>query len=263
MKLSNSFRLALGMMVASILACNIGAPGTPEPEDPVTTGNTPPAVAAPTDPPSSDTNCTNPYLPVVVGATWEYNLTGPIPDTYTHSIVSATESGFIEQDVFASGVTRQAEWKCEDGNIIALNAPGGGNASVSAEGVEVEFETKQISGVTLPAIINPGDTWSQSLVLEGTQTINGTSYPAGNSLTSDCTAVGLESVTVPAGTFDAMRMDCTTTMNLSMTMDGNEIKNTIVLKGSNWYAPNVGLVRQASTGSGLDSTIELLSFNIP
>ena len=194
---------------------------------------------------------------------WNYNLTGTYPDTYTHTILSMSDSGFTEQDAFDSGVTRQAQWNCENGNLITLNSNNGGSANVSTEGVEVNFETKELSGITLPADINPGDTWSQSLTLEGTQTISGTSYPAGNSLTSDCTAIGVESVTVPAGTFDAMRVDCTTVLNPWMNMEGTEIKNTITLAGSNWYAPNVGLIKQASTGSGLDSTTELLSYNIP
>ena len=208
--------------------------------------------------------CDNPYLPIVLGATWNYKLTGPVPDTFIHTILSMESNSFVEQDVFNAGVTRQGTWNCENGNLIALNPPGGASANVSTENnVAVDFETKDLSGVTLPAVINVGDTWSQSLTLEGTQTINGTAYPASNQLTSDCKAIGLESVTVEAGTFDALRVECQTRMKLSLKLGDTPTENTINLTGTNWYVRDVGLVKTLTIGFGVDSTVELLSYNIP
>lgn len=264
---SLSFLLASVVLLASMLACNLGTPAptgsdaAPTPQ----TGNpqTGPVTEAATENVPVASACSNPYLPIIAGATWNYNLTGPENDTFTRSILAVNADGFTEQDVFGVGVTRQGEWKCENGNLVALNPSGGGSASVEAEGVKVDFQTTALEGVTLPAFINPGDSWTQSLTLEGTQTINGTAYPASNQLTSTCTAVGVESITVTAGTFDAMRIDCQTTMNLSMDMGGTPIQNTLNLNASNWYAIKVGLVKTVSTGSGLDSTVELTSYSIP
>ena len=223
------------------------------------------ATEAPTTAPEPSAHaCNNPYMPVVVGATWNYKLTGPTSDTFTHSILSVEESSFVEQDVFDVGVTRQGTWNCENGNLIALDPPSGASANIDTENnVSVDFETKDLSGVTIPATINAGDTWSQSLTLEGTQTINDVSFPASNQLTSDCTAIGVESVTVEAGTFDAMRVECQTTMNLSLSMGDIPIQSTLNLTGTNWYVENVGLVKTLTTGMGLDSTTELVSYNIP
>jgi hypothetical protein len=170
----------------------------------------------------------------------------------------------VEQDVFATGVTRQGTWNCENGNLIALDPPSGASANVSTENnVAVDFETKALSGVTLPAAIDVGDTWSQSLTLEGTQTINGTAYPASNQLTSDCKAIALESVTVEAGTFDALRVECQTRMKLSVKTGDTALENTLDLTGTNWYARNVGLVKALTVAFGFDSTVELVSYNIP
>ena len=254
---------AITAIIASMLACNFGSGSPTEPAFPDETGqapilNTPPVTSAP-----AAGACANPYLPAIVGAAWTYQLTGDSNDTYTHTILSADEDGFVEQDAFASGVTRQAEWKCENGNLIALNPPGGNSANVTTEGVQVDFETTALEGVTLPATINPGDTWTQSLTLEGTQTINELVIPAKNQVDFSCTAIGMESVAVPAGTFDAMRVDCTTQMNITMTMNGVEIPNSINLAGVNWYALNVGLVKASTTGSDLDSVSELVTYTLP
>lgn len=255
--------VALAPLLLAALACNLspgGSPAVPVEQDETQQApivNTPPVTGVP-----AAGGCTNPYLPAIVGAAWTYQLTGPVPDTYTHTILSADEDSFIEQDAFASGVTRQGEWKCEDGALIALNPTGGNTANVSVEGVQTDFKTTALEGVTLPAAINPGDTWSQSLTLEGTQTINGTVFPARNQVSVTCTAAGTEAVTVPAGTFDALRVDCTTQMNLAMTMNGSDITSAINLATSNWYALNVGLVKSTTTGSGLDSVIELTAYRL-
>lgn len=269
------FLLLMSVVILSLLACSPAAsPETVPTQPPAATGNVaPPATEtqivneAPTDTPLPAPEvqaCDNPYMPIVVGATWNYKLTGPLPDTFTHSILSVENNSFVEQDVFGAGVTRQGTWNCENGNLIALDPPSGASANVSTENnVSVDFETTALSGVTIPATINAGDTWSQSLTLEGTQTINGTSFPASNQLTSDCKAIGIESVTVEAGTFDAMRVECQTTMNISITMGDAPVQSTLNLAGTNWYVEGVGLVKTLTTGMGFDSTTELISYSIP
>jgi hypothetical protein len=255
------FLMVISVLVASLLACSPAANPSPTPIQPqeATENVLPPATEtqivneAPTDtavPAPSDHACNNPYMPIVVGATWNYKLTGPLPDTFTHSILSVDESSFVAQDIFDVGVTRQGTWNCKNGSLIALDLPSGASANVNTENnVSVDFETKDLSGVTIPAMINTGDTWSQSLTLEGTQTINDVSFPASNQLTSDCKAIGVEPVTVEAGTFDAM--------------GAAPVQSTLNLTGTNWYVENVGLVKTLTTGMGLDSTTELVSYNIP
>jgi len=208
--------------------------------------------------------CGNPYMPIVAGATWNYKLTGPVSDTFTHTILSVEDASFTEQDQFGTGVIRQGKWQCDNGNLIALNPSAGGSASISTEGISVDFQTKDLSGITVPAEINPGDTWAQSLTLEGTQTVNNLSFPASNQFSSTCKAIGVESVTVEAGTFDAMRVECENNMDITISLAENTPSNT-VLTFTNivWYAQNVGMVKTSTSGMGLDSTVELTSYNIP
>ncbi len=269
--------LISGALVVSISACNLGSPAPATDNDvnatetaqeelsPTSAATEDSATEAPaTVAPASADACDNPYLPVVEGATWNYKLTGPVPDTYTHTIISVESDGFTEQDEFTTGVTRQGKWQCDNGDLIALNPAAGNSANVSTEGVSVNFETKDLSGVTLPAAIKAGDTWSQSLTLEGTETINGTAYTASNAFTSNCSAIGIESVTVEAGTFDTMRVECQTDMHITIALDpNNPISTPLSLKSMNWYAEDVGLVKSFTSSPGLESTTELVSYNIP
>jgi len=271
--------LIAGALAVSISACG---PGTPAPGSGNDTNASPTqtlpeevtltseatqttATEAPaTTSPASSGSCDNPYLPVVEGATWNYKLTGALPDTYTHTILSIETDSFTEQDDFASGVTRQAKWQCDNGSLIALNPATGTSAGLSAEGVSLNFETKDLTGITLPATIKTGDTWSQSLTLQGAQTINGTAYTATNEFTSNCTAIGIESVTVEAGTFDTVRIECQSDMQITVALDpNNPITTPLSLKGINWYAADIGLVKSFTSSPGLESTTELVSYNIP
>ncbi len=260
------FTISIAALIVSMLACNLGkvapsdSPG--DDQNSAVTESTPAPVNEAANPPVAGA-CENPYMPVIVGATWNYNLTGPSPDTYIHSILSVEANGFTEQDVFGSGVTRQGQWECDNGNLVALNPSGGGSASVTSEGTSADFKTTALEGVTMPASLNPGDSWSQSLTLEGTQTVNSDTFPVSNQVNQACTAAGVESVTVPAGTFDAMRVDCQVNMNITIDIAGSPFTTPIALTNTNWYAIKVGLVKTVTTGSGLDSTVELTSYLIP
>jgi hypothetical protein len=99
--------------------------------------------------------------------------------------------------------------------------------------------------------------------LEGTENINGLEVPAKNEFSNTCTVAGKESITVAAGTFDAVRVDCQTAMNITITMNGAPISSPFTFTATSWYAENVGLIKTVSTGDQLDSTLELTSYSIP
>lgn len=266
--MKNIHFILTGILILT-LACSLGsqqvenAPGTSStPLPPEQSTTQPEAPTAQLIIPAQVSPCANPYMPVVAGATWNYTLRGAVSDTYTHTILSVNGSNFTEQDVFGSGVTRQGEWLCQNGDLIALN-PGGGGASVSTEGLTSQFEATANSGITFSANPQPGSAWSQSVTLEGSQIINGYNAPSKNVTTSACTAIALESVTVPAGTFQALRVDCVITMEISVTADGIPFNTVINSTSTSWYAPGLGMIKTVTSGNGLDSTIELISYTIP
>jgi hypothetical protein len=261
--------IAGGTLMLSMLACNVGR--SPDPFVPVpptveqgwtqSAQETAAATAAPAGVVSGA--CVNPYMPIITGASWSYKLTGPVSDTFTRSITSVEADSFADQEVFGTGVTRQSKWNCDNGNLVALNPADGGSSTINTEDYSVDFQTTALSGETLPATVNAGDTWEQTMTLEGTQTINETTIPTKNEFSNTCKSIGIESVTVEAGTFDAMKVECLTVMDLTITMNDNPIQQNLTLNNVNWYAETIGLVKSTTTGGGLDSIVELTAYSIP
>jgi hypothetical protein len=80
-------------------------------------------------------------------------------------------------------------------------------------------------------------------------------------------ALGVESITVPAGTFDAMKIQADTTLNITVNINGLTVPVVFTSSYTYWYAPNVGEVKASGTGSiaaqSFSETIELQSYNVP
>jgi len=209
--------------------------------------------------------CDNPLYPVVVGATWNYSLTGLLPDTFTRSITALTEDGFTDQDVFNSGAIRTGQWMCESGNLTNLDpADNLVSANVQTGSTSTDFQTTAMEGVTMPAGITSGTSWAQNFTIEGTQDLNGQQVGSRNVTSYSCTAIGDEAVTVAAGNFTAMRVDCQTNITITITMAGMEVPTSITSTSSTWYSPSVGMVKtDLVLSDGTTSNIELTSYNIP
>jgi hypothetical protein len=208
--------------------------------------------------------CGNPLYPVIAGAQWEYQMTGTTTDTFTRSIVTVSESGFTDQDTFTSGVIRTGEWSCEAGNLINLDPVGSTSANVQTNGLNADFQTTAQSGVTLPASVEAGTTWTQSVSISGTIVVSGIAAEGTNDTSIACTASGMESVTVPAGTFDAMKVICQDSIAITVTTQGITVSvPPINFTTEAWYAPGVGWVKAISSGDGIDTTVTLTSYSLP
>jgi hypothetical protein len=76
-----------------------------------------------------------------------------------------------------------------------------------------------------------------------------------------------ESVTVPAGTFDALKVEVDVTLNINATYEGITLPVSFSGDYTYWFAPGVGWVKASGTGSVLGSSFsditELQSYNIP
>jgi hypothetical protein len=259
---TKKFLSALSVLILASLACSFSDAGTPTsaPVDglaPTSESAPTPTVAA--SPTPQQTDCFNAYYPVKLGATWTYQMSGTSADTFTHSIVSASEKEFSEQDAFGSGTTRTGQWRCEDRNLISLT-PGGGSAAVAAAGIVFNFTVTENTGVTIPANMDVGSVWSQDIKFEGKQDVGGIQLDTQNQAATSCTAVGRESVAVPAGTFDALKVECKT--KLTIGMNGTPIYTLEGLTTA-WYVKDVGMVKTVGSGGGYEATIELTAYQIP
>lgn len=256
--------LAGSVMLLALTACGAATP-TPDVVVPLMELPTQDLQPAPEqlEAAAAANDCANPYLPVVQGATWNYRLTGIINDTMTRRIINVQPTTFTDQDTFGSGIIRNGSWQCAGGNLTALDPASGTSISISSEGVWVEFRTVSQTGITLPAALNPGDNWAQAVTIEGKLAIGAAQYDARNIINNNCTAVNFESVVVTAGTFNAFRVDCRTTMDLTVNIPDKPSRNALTLNVTNWYVQGVGLIKTVTAGDGLDGTMELQSHTIP
>jgi len=259
MTIRNFPKIAAGLLLLSALACSLPGPGVP--------GNE----TQPTVQPSGGSGgtagsaCNNSLYPVVNGASWTYSFNGDAPGNFTRSITAVRADGFTDQDVFDSGITRSGEWKCDNGSLIALQPDSGAStASVQSQNVTSTFTTTAMDGVTLPGNVVQGTAWTQNFTMDGTESINGQDITSKSQIAFSCTAGATESVTVAAGTFNAMHMDCTSDINITITMNGTDVPSNVATTSSMWYAPGVGMVKTDSTlSNGKTTTLELAAYTIP
>jgi hypothetical protein len=245
-------------LVLALQACNLPS-STPTPTADTSSAGSGPAPAS-----SGGDPCSNNLYPVVNGAAWNYSVSGAATDTFTHSIKDVTADGFTDQDVFASGVTRTGEWKCQDGALIALSPLSGPSGAVTANNLTADFTTTDMSGVTLPANVKSGDTWTQEFNIEGTQSVGGQDVAAKGKVNFNCAAGATESTTVAAGAFDAQRVDCKINLDISVSIGGLQVPTSFAGDTTMWYAPGVGLVKMDGSIPNIGTTsIELTAYNIP
>jgi hypothetical protein len=233
---------------------------TPAPVTPITrpspTQALPAATATSVKPAPATGQCQNTYYPVVAGASWKYQVSGTSSTTFTRSIVTVRADGFDDQDVF-SGVTRKGSWKCQQGSLTMLTP--GSSPAVLATGTQTNFTVESNTGTTLPANLQPGTKWTQKIVYRGQLNISGTNLEGRSVMDLSCQAIGTEKVRVPAGEFNALRVDCST--KLEITVAG--VPFDITVSGSSWYAPGVGLVKSRDSGEMGVTEIVLLSYTLP
>lgn len=215
--------------------------------------------------------CSNDFYPVVVGATWTYSGNGPTGAfTWTSTITDVSGSGFTVTNQFDE-LTATQQWSCTAEGLAALAYGGGPEATISTSGVNGTFETTDTAGVTFPVHISAGDTWTQTFTIHGDMGLTGAGQAAtaDGTVTQGYTAIGMESVTVPAGTFNAMKIEAVLHFDLQVVLEGGiTAPMAFDLVTTNWWVPGVGWVKSDSATSGDAGGIgsgssELVSFSIP
>ena len=161
--------------------------------------------------------CANPYYPVLQGATWTYKTKGGAAGdySYTDTITAVREDGFTLTSQFDKLTVTQA-WQCKDEGLVALELDGPTVATLGSQDINVALSVKNVTGTTVPSEIDPGDQWQHALEFEGTMVIAGQTAQADGNIQSNFTALGNESVSVPAGTFNALKLHVDTALTMSI-----------------------------------------------
>jgi hypothetical protein len=211
------------------------------------------AAVSTTAAPDPTAACDHAYVPTRVGSRWTYRMQDGSEVDWV--IVSAEEAGAVLEAVLPgeSGPSMvTVNITCDASGIAApelgfAGFPGG-----------VTVKQLEADGVfLLPAEdLQPGATWMASVSLTAEfEDTPGFEVQIMREVTY--TVVGLEPVEVPAGTFDALRVrsDFTITIdtgtNLVTNMGSEEI----------WFVEGIGIVREASGGSGPSFSTELVEYS--
>ncbi|HEX5942479.1 MAG TPA: hypothetical protein VFY66_09380 [Anaerolineales bacterium] len=212
--------------------------------------------------------CTNVYYPVRQGATWSYKSTGGPAGEYsfTDTITSVRENGFTLSTQIGD-LTRTQEWTCTAEGLSALQLGGAPAAMLNSQNIQLNLDISDATGVTFPSQINPGDQWQQTMNVTGNVTMMNEEADASGTAQMNFSAIGNESVTVPAGTFDALKVAVNVALNVDATYEGITLPVSFSGEYTYWFAPGVGWVKSSGTGNVLGSsftdTTELQSYSIP
>ena len=263
--------LASFLLLTLVLTACGGATVTPDggvPGDGEAT-TAPTDAVAPSEAAAAAGLCASDYFPVVVGATWTYSGTGITGDfTWTSTITEVKETGFtLTNDFDELSATQQ--WSCTAQGLAALQYGGGPEATLSATGLSGTFETTDTTGVSFPTHITAGDTWMQSFTIHGEMQIGeDQTGTADGTVTQSYVAEGMETITVPAGTFDAMKVQSTIAFAMQISFEGVTVPMAFASDTLNWWGAGVGWLKADSSttiegGESITALSELQSFSIP
>jgi hypothetical protein len=280
MRIKTLIRLVLPLItLLSLVACNGGAANptavpnsaaieTLQANQPAETATVETATGTAAAGTGTQGACANSLFPVVKGATWTYAGSGGTAGSYsyTDTVTDVRPDGFKITSTFDNNLARTQQWNCKPEGLVALQLPGAA-AVIATQQMHAELVTSNVQGVTLPSSISPGDEWPFSLDLKGTQEVSGAKAQTTSHAVYNFKAVGVESVTVPAGTFDAMKINGDLTLKVIAKVSGLSIPVTVTLHTVSWFAPGVGMVKAASNGdlmgTALNDTLQLQTYHIP
>ncbi len=203
---------------------------------------------------AGQTACDHPYLPLRSGASWTYSGTD---GTFTWSVNSASGSSATIGIAFPGG-EMTLNWECGPAGIVSYDF---GNITSFDMGGVVTMDILESSGVFLPPAgqLTPGNSWPLSY----TQVMNfslGADLDMTTTISETWTVAGFETVSTPAGTFRALRLDGSTTTTTTAFMV--EVP-TVTTSSSYWLAEGVGFVRYQYSGEGYSGSADLVSYSVP
>lgn len=220
-----------------------------------------PAAVAPADEAGSGgamSACANEYYPLRTGYTIEYRTQGGRSGRSNASKLTVTmatsrdvtvQSSFTREDGLP--IQSALQYKCENGSLVASGFVDAASLT-DADGAALQgatIETLTSEGEFLPRQISTGQTWGAKYTIKMTPSdrpdvLQERAAPVKVDVSIVRTAVGTETVTVPAGRFEAMKIASNTSYN-----------GMLVHTGYEWWVKGKGMVKSVQgAGSGAITT---------
>ncbi len=261
------------LIILFVTACSAPAPLSPT-QTQTTNTQVPPATSTgiATESPATAVSgaglCANAYYPARQGATWTYKSTGGPAGEYgfTDTITSVRDNGFTLSTQTGS-VTRAQEWNCKPEGLVALQLGGAPAAMLNSQNIQLNLDAQDSKGVTFPSQMHAGDQWQQTVNVEGDVSMGNDGGKATGTAQMNFNALGAESVTVPAGTFEAMKVKVDTTLNVDVAYGAFSMPVAFAGTYTYWFVQDVGWVKASGTGSlfgaSFSETTELQTYEVP
>jgi hypothetical protein len=226
--------------------------------------------------------CDNVLYPVRTGSAWQYRITAQGRSLNVNMVVATVsgQSGLVDVYNESTGAVSRAIVECDNGVIRSFPFIQG--AMFSNLGT---INVKYVSGVLAPSLAafinnNWGLSWQGKYTLSGVaeavfrgQAFELTLDNAPVTLTCQTTGTGdaaFETVSVVAGTAEALKVICTAQGQVTGTVNGLPVSGTITGRSTQWFA-DVGMVKLQVDSANfnifgfdlpleLDGQIELLDF---
>lgn len=198
--------------------------------------------------------CANPFQPVNESIRWKYQLTsGGEIQTFDVFLQDVSPESFTRIVEFPD-LSVESSWTCGEEGLVSLQY-----GSITTTGLDnFGINTLDVKGVSIPSadLWEVGYTWQNEYITEISIAMGENSFAGQGTIKLDYTITGIESVTVPAGTYDnAYKVN--TAITISVDLAGS---TTTISTGSNdWYVENIGLVRSESSSQDFPYILELIA----
>lgn len=272
---SQSFAAAIALSVIAIvsLACRLGdyLPANNSSTANSSTTNASGKTASQTNSLASNNAaqdfCQNAYYPIGAEVERKYRIVyqgnSLSPKEYTQTYTDVTTDKFTEHNKFTD-VQNALNFKCTAEGLQGLQYDNGNTVS-TVNNMRGKLKTIKAEGLTFPAEARwqPGEKWTGNYQVRWEiQAGSGAPNTANATVEGKSEIIGAESVTVPAGTFDCLKVHHTITLRFASMKVGNltvPINQPITITTDAYYAKNVGMVKSIVAGTMGGATTELIS----
>lgn len=240
----------------------------PQPQPPpiqvVVITNTPTASTFPSPPPQPSPNpitCKNILYPARPGSQWTYYVNTPKRSGDVNMRVIAVDGRQATVDAveLSTGAAARTYVQCD--RDIILNFPLLSGQKVIGDMVNGAMNVDYIGGVLAPnEAAFTSSNWALSWLIQYRIYGNGMIHYNGRDFSFDvapsnvqmtCQTMGsgnaaFESVSVAAGTFNALKVICRGEGQAIATVNGSQVSGSISAQATQWFAPNIGLLKSQS-----------------
>jgi hypothetical protein len=232
---------------------------------PATLTNTPiviPTITL-TSPVSSNPNvCKNILYPARAGSRWTYYVSSPVRSGIVNmSVTSVSGQQAAVNAVDLDGDTSVSTNVLCDQDVI-LNFPLLSAQKLIGNMINGTMNVEYVGGVLAPnEAAFTSSNWALSWMIQYRISGNGTIHFRGRDFNvaiapspvqMTCQTLGsgeaaFETITVPAGTFNALKVVCRGEgQQVTATVNGSQVVGSISAQATQWFAPNIGMLRSQS-----------------